>query len=173
MSLPSSTSLWLFSRSQSYRAGLPWHLNWRCEVLICGNASLRPKCSSAQALLIMSITFPRYIKGSTSLISSLLEHNPTDSQRQRPGHKPRLTFAQRCSCSVQMLYPLVIHWRGCVIKIFSLKRQTLFSDNRHLCFPVVLMPWQNPTKRKGCHEENTQCQNIDTHTRNARTRQKM
>ena len=38
-----------------------------------------------------------------------LEHSPATPQRQGPGHKPCLTFAQRCSRSVFMLYPLVIH----------------------------------------------------------------
>ena len=115
----------------------------------------------------------------------------------------RFTFAQRCSCSVHIyIFPLVIHWRECVIKIFSQNRRTLIYDERksrqrnqnrdslrrkphkeqryrtmfldsHLGIPVVFPSQQNPTMRKGCHEENIQCQNIDACTRNASTRQKM
>ena len=43
----------------------------------------------------------------------------------------RFTFAQRCSCSVHIyIFPLVIHWRECVIKIFSQNRRTLIYDER-------------------------------------------
>ena len=52
-------------------------------------------------------------------------HSPADTQTQGPGHKPCLTFARHCSYSMYMSYPLVIHWWGCVIKIFSWNRQAL------------------------------------------------
>ena len=39
-------------------------------------------------------------------------------------------FAQHYSCSVHMLYPLVILWRGCVIETFSQNWRTLIYDKR-------------------------------------------
>ena len=41
--------------------------------------------------------------------SAGVEHSPTDPQRQGPWHEPCLMFAQLSSCSIYMLYPLVIH----------------------------------------------------------------
>ena len=82
-----------------------------------------------------------------------IEHSPTDPQRQGPGRKPHLTFVWHCSCSVHILYPLVIHWRGCVIKIFLRNRWTLIYDERisqgltfawhwssrvHILYPLVI-----------------------------------
>ena len=50
--------------------------------------------------------------------------------------------------------------------------QCAYIDH-HFCFHVVFTPQQNPTMRKGCLKENTQCQNKDACTPNVSMRQKM
>ena len=60
-----------------------------------------------------------------------VEHSPADPQRQGPGHEPCLTFTQRCST--------VIHWQGCVIKMFSRNRLALIYDKR-------ISRWRNQSK---------------------------
>ena len=68
----------------------------------------------------------------TTGILALFVVNPVKllNCRQGSGHEPCLMFAQHYSCSVHMLYPLVILWRGCVIETFSQNWRTLIYDKR-------------------------------------------